>query len=119
MSAEIKDTDVNPLTGRDRKGKFTKGNAFGKGKKTPRALTRIAREMAGDNKLAEEAIKQLTAIVKNKDGKATPTEILRATDQILKFFTISASQDEQNKHEDEQMKSISDMFADLKGMQKE
>lgn len=114
------DIDINPDTKRDRKGRFAAGNTYSKGaKRSPREITKLARSLAGENALVEASVKQLAAIVKNKDGKATPSEILRATDQILKFFAISASQDEQNKHEDEAIKSVGEMFADLKGMQQE
>lgn len=109
---------INPDTGRNTKGQFAKGHKLSAGKRNPREITKQIRAFAAENKVTEKAIKQLVCIVENKDGRSTPSDIIRASDLLLKTFNISVAQDVQNQHEDEQIKSYGEMFADLKGMQK-
>lgn len=118
---ELKTKDgvlINKETGRDIKGRFVAGNSVRKGKAMgPREVTKQLREFAGANKITEKATKQLLAIVENKDGKYTGSEVIRASDLLLKTFNISAEKDMDKEIADDANKTVADMFADLKEMQ--
>jgi hypothetical protein len=111
------ETIVNPETGRDNKGRFAKGFVNGAKKRTPRQITQQIRAFAADNKVTEKAVKQLVNIVENKDGKASPSDIIRASDLLLKTFNITVEKDIDKEIAEDTNKTIGEMFADLKGMQ--
>ncbi|WP_369136404.1 hypothetical protein [Klebsiella variicola] len=106
-------TGVNKDTGRDAKGRFAAGNSLAPKKRKPREITQQLREFAAGNKVTEKAVKQLMNIVDNKDGRSSPSDIIRASDLLLKTFNITVSQDVQNQHEEEVAKTSGEMLDNI------
>lgn len=112
--SEIKDSDVNPITGRDRKGRFTKGNAGYAGKKGPREVTQQLREFAGSNKVTEQSVKLLLDIVKGKNPNATANDQIKAATALLKEFNVSMEKDVDKDIADSTTATMAEMLDVLK-----
>lgn len=104
--------------GRDNKGKFVKGNRCSKVKRSPREITAAIRAIAADDKVTEESLKLLLSVVKNKDGRATVSEQIKAAQFLTTQFTISADKDMDAEIAEDSNEAISEMFSALKAMQK-
>ncbi len=113
---EIKDTDVNPETGRDMKGRFGSGNQFSRRKRKPREITAEVRQYADQEQVTQFAVKRLKEIMLNKKGLATESESIRACEVLLKHFNVTMEKDVDKEIADEGNKTISDMLNDLKGV---
>lgn len=107
---------INPDTGRDLKGRFGKGNQAHRKHRKPRAITAEVRAYADQENVNIEAVKRLKAIVKNKDGKASVGEQIRASEVLLKHFNITVEKDIDKEIADEGNKTIADMLNDLKSV---
>ncbi|WP_284885124.1 hypothetical protein [Citrobacter portucalensis] len=118
---EIKDTDVNPLTGRDRKGKFAKKNEcnrHSKRKRTPVQITAEARAYAAETDLTLLATKMIEKMARNKGGAYTGTEQLRACEAILKNFNITVEKDVDKQQAEDSNATLSEMMDVLKEVAK-
>lgn len=107
---------INPDTGRDLKGRFSKGNQAHRKHRKPRAITAEVRAYADQENITIEAVKRLKAILKNKDGNASINDQIRSADLILKHFNITFEKDIDKEIADEGNKTIADMLNDLKGV---
>lgn len=107
---------INPDTGRKLNGQFGKGNQFGRKRRKPSEITADVRAYADQENVTIDAVKRLKAIVANKDGKATMSEVIRASEVLLKHFNISVEKDIDKEIADEGNKTIAEMFNDLKGI---
>lgn len=118
---EIKDTDINPLTGRDRKGKFAKGNQLSPNamrKRTPVQVTQEARAYAAEKGLNVFAVKMMEKIARNKNNEYSGTEQLRACEALLKNFNISVEKDMDKQQAEDTNATLSEMIDVIKGVAK-
>ncbi|EAV6171731.1 hypothetical protein E9863_10785 [Salmonella enterica] len=118
---EIKDTDINPLTGRDRKGKFAKGNQLSPNamrKRTPVQVTQEARAYAAEKGLNVFAVKMMEKIARNKGNEYSGTEQLRACEALLKNFNISVEKDMDKQQAEDTNATLSEMIDVIKGVAK-
>ncbi|ECK9403486.1 hypothetical protein SEPB62_19036 [Salmonella enterica subsp. enterica serovar Paratyphi B str. SARA62] len=118
---EIKDTDINPDTGRDRKGRFTVGNSLSPNamrKRTPVQVTQEARAYAAEKGLNVFAVKMMEKIARNKNNEYSGTEQLRACEALLKNFNISVEKDMDKQQAEDTNATLSEMVGVLKGVAK-
>lgn len=108
---------INPETGRDSHGRFSKGHKLSPKHRSPRAITQAIRAIAADDKVTEESLKLLVNIVKGK-ANATVSEQIKAAQFLMTQFTTSAKDDNDREIAEEGNAAISDMFNALKEMQK-
>ncbi|HCI2908161.1 TPA: hypothetical protein NOU44_000236 [Salmonella enterica subsp. enterica serovar Infantis] len=116
--SEIKDSDVNPDTGRDRRGRFARGNSLNpnsKRKRTPIQTTAEARAYAAEKDLSLMAVKQIEKMARNKNGDYSGTEQLRACEMLLKTFNITAEKDMDKAVAEDNNATLSEMINVLKG----
>ncbi|ELP3919280.1 hypothetical protein QUQ16_000180 [Escherichia coli] len=117
--SEIKDSDVNPQTGRDRKGRFAPGNLCGSGKRKQSEVTKDLRAYANANNLTLMAVKRLEMIAENKKGSFSESAQLKACETLLKHFNVTVEKDIDKEIEDDKNATLSEMFNTLKGIAKE
>lgn len=108
---------INPDTGRKLNGQFAKGHTFSRRKRKPSEITADVRQYADQENVTIDAVKRLKQIVANKDGKATMSEVIRASEVLLKHFNITFEKDVDKQIADEGNKTIAEMFDDLKQTQ--
>ncbi|EPT9873085.1 hypothetical protein ACVTW2_000670 [Escherichia coli] len=91
--SEIKDTDVNPETGRDRKGRFAKGNLEAKKSRKQSQVTQDLRNYANEKNITLAATKNLERIAANKDGRYSESAQIRACEILLKQFNVTVEKE--------------------------
>ncbi|EDP9631355.1 hypothetical protein AFK16_000937 [Salmonella enterica subsp. enterica] len=118
---EIKDTDINEETGRDRKGRFAKGNSLSPNamrKRTPVQVTQEARAYAAEKGLNVFAVKMIEKIARNKGKEFSDTVQLRACEALLKTFNISVEKDMDKQQAEDTNATLSEMIDVIKGVAK-
>lgn len=106
---------VNPSTGRNLKGQFTKGHKVNKGRFGAREVTKQLRQFAGENKVTEASVKLLLDIVKGKNRNATVNDQIKAATALIKEFNISAEKDADKEIAESTTATMAEMLSVLKG----
>lgn len=117
---EIKDTDINPETGRDRLGRFGAGNqcnaASQRKKRQPRQVAEDVRQYADANNLSLMAIQRLEKIARNERGNYEIKDQIKACDLLIKQFGITVEKDLDREVVEDTNATISEAFEALKAV---
>lgn len=109
---------VNPATGRDLKGRFTKNNLCSSKSRKQSEVTKDLRKYANENNLTLMAVKRLEQIAKNKDGKYSESAQIKACETLLKNFNVTVEKEVDKEIADEGNKTTAEMINAIKGITK-
>lgn len=115
---EIKDTDINPDTGRDRKGRFAAGNTCAPRKRKQSQVTQDLRAYANENNLTLLAVQQLERIAANAKSKYSESAQIKACETLLKHFNVTVEKDIDKEIADNANETINEQFEFLKKVAK-
>lgn len=111
---EFNDNDVNPQTGRNRKGQFAKGNQIAPKKRKQSQVTMDLRTYANERDLTLMAVKRLEDIAKNKGGNFSENAQIRACEILMKQFNVTVEKEIDKEIVENNNATISEMFSALK-----
>lgn len=113
--SEITDNDINPETGRNRKGQFAKGNTcMPRKKRKPVEISADVREYADNNNLILMATQMLEKIAMNQRGAYDVKDQIKACDLIIKQFGIAVEKDLDREVQETTNETAAEMIKILK-----
>ncbi|CEL82323.1 hypothetical protein BN1222_03585 [Klebsiella quasipneumoniae] len=107
--------DINPETGRDRQGRFAKGNqCMPRKKRKPVEISADVREYADNNNLTLMATQMLEKIAMNQRNAYETKDQIKACDLLIKQFGIAVEKDLDREVQESTNETVADMLNILK-----
>lgn len=111
----ISNDDINPETGRNRKGQFAKGNTcMPRKKRKPVEISADVREYADNNNLTLMATQMLEKIAMNQRNTYETKDQIKACDLLIKQFGIAVEKDLDREVQESTNETVADMIKILK-----